>query len=95
MPIIHFARGRAPVTVEAGANLMNALLATGVPVASSCRGDGVCAKCRIRIVEGARNLSPEGDVEKFLREKFQIPKNERVSCQTLVNGDITVDASYW
>lgn len=74
---------------------MSALLAAGVPVASSCRGDGVCAKCRIRIVEGARNLGPEGDVEKFLREKFQIPKNERVSCQTLVNGDITVDTSYW
>jgi len=95
MPKIRFAKSRPELDVPEGANLMQALLAGGLPVASSCRGDGVCAKCRIEIVEGRKNLSPENDLEKFLRERHSIPKEMRVSCQTVVNGDVTVDASYW
>lgn len=74
---------------------MQALLAGGLPVASSCRGDGVCAKCRIEIVDGKKNLSPENEREAFLREQHSIPKSQRVSCQTQVLGDITVTTSYW
>lgn len=74
---------------------MQALLDAGLPVASSCRGDGVCGKCRIEITEGQKNLSPETDHEKFLRDRFSIPKNQRVSCQTQIEGDITVTTSYW
>jgi 2Fe-2S ferredoxin len=74
---------------------MEALLAGGLPVASSCRGDGVCAKCRVEIVDGKANLSPESDREKFLRERHEIPRKERVSCQVTVEGDITVSTSYW
>jgi ferredoxin, 2Fe-2S len=74
---------------------MQALLEGGLPVASSCRGDGVCAKCRIEIVEGKKNLSPESELEKFLRERHSIPKDQRVSCQVQILGDITVTTSYW
>lgn len=74
---------------------MQALIDAGVPVASSCRGDGVCAKCRVEIVEGRSNLSPEGSREAFLRERHNIPRAERVSCQVEVHGDITVDTGYW
>ncbi len=74
---------------------MRALLDQGLPVASSCRGDGVCAKCRVEIVEGMKNLSRESDLEIFLRERHGIPRAERVSCQVTVHGDVTVDASYW
>ncbi|RYZ72061.1 MAG: (2Fe-2S)-binding protein [Proteobacteria bacterium] len=103
MPKISFTKPRPSATqtggstleVEAGTNLMEALLAAGLPVASSCRGDGVCAKCRIEIVEGAKNLSPETELETFLRERHSIPKNQRVSCQTQIQGDITVTTSYW
>jgi len=78
---------------------MQALLDHGLPVASSCRGDGVCAKCRIEIVspsaQDPKALSPETDLEKFLRERHQLPSNVRISCQTHVLGDITVDTTYW
>lgn len=74
---------------------MQALLSAGLPVASSCRGDGVCAKCRIEIIEGKENLTPEGDRESFLRERHDIPRAERVSCQVQVLGDLLVDTSYW
>lgn len=95
MPKIHFRKPYPPVEVEPSANLMQALLTAGRPVASSCRGDGVCAKCRVEIISGSENLSPENPTELFLRERHDLKKAERISCQTAVEGDITVDTSYW
>jgi ferredoxin, 2Fe-2S len=95
MAVISFAKPRAPITVADGSNLMRALQTNGVPVASSCDGDGVCTKCRIKIVDGKDNISPETEFEKDLRDIHDIPKDERISCQTFVNGPITVDAGYW
>lgn len=74
---------------------MQSLLAHGLPVASSCRGDGICAKCRIEIVAGKHHLSLENEREAFLRDRHSIPGTERISCQAWVFGDVTIDASYW
>lgn len=93
--MISFKKNRPPIEVPAGTILMKALLEAGLPVASSCDGEGVCAKCKIIIVEGRENLSQENDTEGFLRQKNGIPSDVRISCQTQVLGDITVDATYW
>lgn len=74
---------------------MRSLLDAGIPVSSSCNGDGVCAKCGIRVVEGMENLSAPNSIEIFLKEKNNIRTDVRISCQTQVYGDITVDAGYW
>lgn len=95
MPQIRFKRNRPALDVPAGANLMKALQEAGVPVASSCRGDGICAKCRIEIVEGQANLTKPNDREKYLAERFRVPSSDRVSCQVEVLGDVTVDTTYW
>jgi 2Fe-2S ferredoxin len=96
MPIISFSKvNRASLQVDRGENLMQALLKAGVPVASSCHGDGICSKCRLQVAKGFENLSAPNDTELFLHEKFQLDQNQRISCQTLVNGDIEIDASYW
>jgi len=95
MPKISFAKNRQPIDVPAGSNLMRALLSNGVPVASSCDGDGVCTKCRMQIVAGNENLSKETEFEADLKDIHEIPKNERVSCQVTVQGDVTVDTTYW
>ena len=95
MPLIRFVKNRDPINVEAGANLMESLLGAGLPVASSCHGDGICAKCRIQIIEGAENLSQINPRERILRDRLRIAREYRISCQTLVLGDVTVDATYW
>lgn len=74
---------------------MTSLLDADIPVASSCNGDGVCAKCKVTIIEGAENLSIENEIENFLKQKISIPAHTRISCQTIVNGDITIDTTYW
>lgn len=95
MAKIKFSKGRTDLEVPQGANLMQVLLDSDIAVASSCGGEGVCCKCVIRIMEGKENLSPMNDLEKDLREMHDVARNERVSCQTTVLGDITVDADYW
>ena len=95
MAVISFDKPRPAITVPDGSNLMRSLQSNGIPVASSCDGDGVCVKCRMKVVAGNENLSPETEFEKDLRDIHDIPNGERISCQTTVNGDVTVDASYW
>jgi len=95
MPLIRFVKDRPPLNVAPGANLMKSLLEAGLPVASSCQGDGICAKCRIQVVEGAENLSQINPREQILRDRLRIAREFRISCQTLVLGDVTVDATYW
>lgn len=97
MPVISFAQNKFPeFQVEPGANLMAALLAKGLPVASSCLGEGVCGKCRVEFLDGLKNIvcTPK---EQIVRER-QAPRlapTYRLSCQTTVQGDICIDTSYW
>jgi 2Fe-2S ferredoxin len=96
MPEIRFHKNKkSPISIEKGANLMQALLAADVPVSSSCHGDGVCAKCRIEVIEGAENLSEANEIELDLKQRNKIADNFRISCQTSVMGDILIDAAYW
>ena len=93
--MIHFVKDRAPIEAPDGAPLMQTLLAAGLPVASSCQGDGVCGKCRVRVVGGAEHLGPESDLERRRREHLRYGRDQRLSCQTTVRGDVTLDTSYW
>jgi len=95
MPVIEFVKNRPALTVPRGANLMNVLLDNGIPVASSCHGQGVCTKCRVKIIAGIEHLSPEGEFEKSVRTRLRIPADMRISCQTTVHGDILIDTAYW
>ncbi|RYZ64879.1 MAG: (2Fe-2S)-binding protein [Proteobacteria bacterium] len=95
MPFIRFKKSRPEIEVQSGANLMRSLLDAGLPVASSCNSDGVCAKCGIRVIEGMQNLSAPNVTEVFLKEKNNIRSDFRISCQTQILGDIIVDTGYW
>lgn len=92
---ISFLKPRAALQVPKGSFLMKVLLDAEIPVASSCDGEGVCSKCKIKIIQGQENLSPENEIEIFLKETNDIKPEFRISCQTQVFGDVTVDATYW
>ena len=95
MPWISFNKNFAPIEAPRGSNLMKDLLEQGVPVASSCGGEGVCAKCRVEVLKGRENLSAQNQTEKDLREIHQLAANERISCQALLEGDVHLDTGYW
>jgi 2Fe-2S ferredoxin len=95
MPQISFKKPRPPLEVRTGANLMRALLDGGLPVASSCGGEGICGKCRIQILSGGENLTRPTPLESKRAEKDMLASDERISCQTRIRGDIRVDTTYW
>jgi 2Fe-2S ferredoxin len=74
---------------------MNTLLDNGIPVASSCGGDGICGKCKVHISNGWAGITPASENEKFVLEKIKAAPNTRLSCQVLVQDDLEIDASYW
>lgn len=84
------------VIVEPNSTLMDALLKIGLPVASSCRGDGVCTKCRLHVSELESDAASQiSSFEQGLLDRIAADDDERISCQTEVLGLIEVDADYW
>lgn len=77
------------------ANLLMFLQENEVPVGNACGGNGLCASCKLNILEGYENLSRPNDIEVDLAERNSLATHERISCQTKIMGDITVTASYW
>jgi ferredoxin, 2Fe-2S len=95
MAVISIPKSGKSVQVPDGSNLMKALLDAGLPVASSCGGDGVCSKCHVKVLTGKENLSKETQEEQELREINDIPKGERISCQVIIIGDVSLETPYW
>lgn len=97
MPIVSVPKRNLKLQVESGANLMKALLDAGLPVASSCKGDGICAKCKLEVrdASGALLLKSVSKDEVFHQGKGSLPQNLRLSCQIRVEEDLSVDAAYW
>jgi len=76
------------LTVEWGANLLEALKAAGYGLMAACGGQGVCGTCRVKIIEGleeptAAQLGPlKGDLRK---------EGWVLSCQTQVKNDLVIE----
>ena len=81
--------------VRRGGSLLRAAMRARVPLARSCRGDAVCASCRVKIVAGAEHLAPPTETEQKLAARAPLAKDERYACQAVVQGDVTITTTYW
>ncbi|AHI04773.1 hypothetical protein BDW_01315 [Bdellovibrio bacteriovorus W] len=95
MPQVTFPKKNLTIEVPQGTSLKDAAHEAGLPVASSCNAEGVCAKCKLIVIHGKENLSSPSEREAFLLQRLKIPKDNRISCLTEIRGNVTVDASYW
>lgn len=93
MPKIHLPQKNLFLEVKSGAPLMESLLAAGVPVASSCLGDGICGKCRVHLVGKSMAVPTPLEIETLKRNAADA--NERLSCQIKIFDDIEVKTNYW
>lgn len=81
------------VEVAEDVSLLQALRDLGVYVKSSCGGVASCSDCIIKVCEGADHLNtPSFEELALLGNVFHITK-ERLSCQTKISGDVTIDIS--
>jgi ferredoxin len=81
------------LSVNAEETLLTQLKKAGKKIKSSCGGCATCSDCMIVVKSGEMNLSPQTFEElRLLGNVFHITK-ERLSCQTKVMGDVTIDIS--
>ena len=90
-------RGRFPL----GTPILQAARSLGVDIDSVCGGRAICGRCQITVGEGdfakhgitsrATHLSEFSAVEQRYDEKRGLTPGRRLSCQTLLRGDVVID----
>jgi ferredoxin len=105
MPKVVFVNEKQEIEVPAGTNLRQAALQAGIQVYKglnrflNCRGLGLCGTCRVLVKKGLENLSAKTFIEKanFAAHPLTMiavlghEDEMRLSCQTTVKGDCTVE----
>jgi 2Fe-2S ferredoxin len=80
----------AELPVPDGATLLAALHAAGHDWMHACGGKGRCTTCRLEVLSGAENLTPETAAELRYRQAGRLLSHERLTCQTrLPTGHLT------
>jgi len=75
--------------------LLDVARRAGAPLGNSCGGVGICARCRVRLTEGAENLSPPTTIETRIGTARGFAADERMACQAVVNGECAITTTYW
>ncbi len=92
---IRFLPSGRSIQIETGKTLLEATREVGLPIASACVENGACARCGLKILEGAANLPDETDRERLIKVRNRIDPELRLACRVRPRGDLTVRALYW
>jgi ferredoxin len=83
------------VDARAGGTLLAAAVKNGVRMMHACGAQTLCATCRVKVIEGAENLSAMSLKEKLsLRYHLSVSPRVRLACQARVLGPIEADAVF-
>ena len=84
-----------------GTPLLQAARTLGVDVDSVCGGRGLCGRCQVLCTEGEfakhamvsslDHLSPFSETEARYAQRKTLAPGRRLSCQTLIQGDLVID----
>jgi uncharacterized 2Fe-2S/4Fe-4S cluster protein (DUF4445 family) len=91
MPVVQFFPSRESREVKDGSTIIAAARRSGVRIGQSCDGEGTCGECRVRVMEGDRNLSPVSQLERLLMEQKEFSQDERAACLVCIRGDVTLE----
>lgn len=91
MPTITFQPMNKRFTVPAGTTILEVAMQNEIFLRHVCGGKAMCATCRCKVVAGAENLSPMARHEEKRLKELYAPKGVRLSCQSEVRGDVTVE----
>jgi len=93
--LVRFQPSGRTVRVERGTTLLEAARRAGLPMASACGADGICARCGLRVIAGELALSPESEGEARQKRRNRIDPALRLACRAQALGDVEVTAGYW
>lgn len=86
--------GRVAKVVE-NLTLMDAVEQAMLPLGRGCDGVSLCGFCRVRVINGAENLSPVAHAEREILNGLRADASERLACCARVRGPVTVTTGYW
>lgn len=81
--------------MQAGTSLLEAARDAGLPVASACGAEAVCARCGLEILAAAAPVDDESPREREIKQRNRIDPKLRLACRVRVASDLTVTAPYW
>jgi ferredoxin len=93
-PALHYGEGSGG-EVEGGQTLLQAAKKVGLDLDHYCGGNCTCGTCRVRILEGADQLSPMSPREKLVLGESAARAGERLACQARVLGPVRVQPPRW
>jgi 2Fe-2S ferredoxin len=92
---VRFVPSEKRVRVAAGTPILEAVQQAGLPIASACAANGLCARCGIRVIKGGGSVSSETDTESTAKRVNRIDPELRLACMATLSGDVTITATYW
>lgn len=87
MPTLNI-EGRGSFEVETGKRLVNAISEAGVDIGHRCGGFARCTTCRVEILAGEPERMTRAEKEK--RQRSDLTSGVRLSCQILLDREMTV-----
>ena len=85
-------RTETKLQAEAGENILQVAMRGGVELDAPCSGNGLCGKCRLRLISGVVDVTKN---PRLSDEEFE--EGWRLACQSSVAGDaiflVPADAS--
>ena len=81
------------VEVQPDESILQAAARSDIMIRTVCNGRATCAACKVRVVEGMKNTAKPGFLEKSLIGNTWYITKERLACQLLLTGDVTIDLS--
>ena len=78
------------IPFDGEANLLEALVAAGLPIAHLCGGKARCSTCRVAVLEGLDELSNPTEKELAMAQRLGFPTEIRLACQTIATESVTL-----
>ena len=73
---------------QPGDTILKLALDNNIPMEHACGGNGFCTTCMCKVKQGMENLSPRNENE----ENMGVMNDpDRLSCQSEIKGDVTVE----
>lgn len=84
--LVRFLPDDKKVMVSKGTDILNAAIAAGVYINSSCGGEGVCGRCKVIVKAGSVQSEPTGRLT-----KEEIQKGFVLACCATIHSDLKVE----
>lgn len=95
MPPVEFPALGIDAESKPGETLLDVARRAGAPLGNSCGGIGICARCRVIVLENEEALTPPTSVEIRVARERSLTTRERLACQAVVLGRCSVTTAYW